>query len=91
MVSASGKSALLFWYRDAVYAVEPRSPAEGAYSEGFLEARLTQVRRTCLCAQEQERTLRTPLKAVHLTSLHLRVSLLRTAALSARPQRRRLI
>jgi hypothetical protein len=44
-VSASGKAALLFWYRDAVYAVEPRSPAEGAYSEGFAEARLTQVRR----------------------------------------------
>ena len=45
-VAAGGKAALLFWYRDAVYAVEPRSPAEGAYSEGFAEARLTQVRQT---------------------------------------------
>jgi nitrite reductase/ring-hydroxylating ferredoxin subunit len=33
---------LLFWYRDTVYAIESRSPAEGAYSEGFLKARLTQ-------------------------------------------------
>ena len=41
-VSAGGKSALLFWYREALYAVETRSPAEGAYSEGFLTARLTQ-------------------------------------------------
>ena len=41
-MSASGKSALLFWYREALYAIEPRSPAEGAYSEGFLTARLTQ-------------------------------------------------
>jgi nitrite reductase/ring-hydroxylating ferredoxin subunit len=41
-VSASGKSALLFWYREALYAIEPRSPAEGAYSEGFLTSRLTQ-------------------------------------------------
>jgi nitrite reductase/ring-hydroxylating ferredoxin subunit len=41
-VAAGGKSALLFWYRDEVYAVEARSPAEGAYSEGFLTARFTQ-------------------------------------------------
>ena len=41
-VGASGKTALLFWYRDEVYAVEARSPAEGAYSEGFLAARFTQ-------------------------------------------------
>jgi len=41
-VSADGRTALLFWYRDAVYAVEPRSPASGAYSEGFNVARFTQ-------------------------------------------------
>jgi nitrite reductase/ring-hydroxylating ferredoxin subunit len=41
-VAAGGKSALLFWYRDELYAVEARSPAEGAYSEGFLTARFTQ-------------------------------------------------
>jgi len=44
VVSALGKSALLFWYRDALYATEPRSPAEGAYSQGFLTARFTQAR-----------------------------------------------
>lgn len=37
-----GKAAMLFWYRDSVFAVEPRSPAEGAYSEGFVTARFTQ-------------------------------------------------
>ena len=42
-VRAGGKSALLFWYRDEIYAIEARSPAEGAYSEGFKKARFTQV------------------------------------------------
>lgn len=32
----------MFWYRDNVFAIESRSPAEGAYSEGFEKARLTQ-------------------------------------------------
>ena len=42
LVRALGKSILMFWYRDRVYAIESRSPAEGAYSEGFERARLTQ-------------------------------------------------
>jgi len=42
LVRALGKSVLLFWYRDTVFAIESRSPAEGAYSEGFEKARLTQ-------------------------------------------------
>merc|ERR1712216_540326 len=42
LVRALGKSILMFWYRDTVFAIESRSPAEGAYSEGFEKARLTQ-------------------------------------------------
>ena len=42
LVRALGKSVLMFWYRDTVFAIESRSPAEGAYSEGFEKARLTQ-------------------------------------------------
>lgn len=42
LVRALGKSILMFWYRDNVFAIESRSPAEGAYSEGFEKARLTQ-------------------------------------------------
>ena len=37
-----GKSVLLFWYRNQIYAIEARSPAEGAYSEGFIKAKFTQ-------------------------------------------------
>lgn len=37
-----GKSVLLFWYRNQIYAIEARSPAEGAYSEGFIRAKFTQ-------------------------------------------------
>lgn len=33
---------LLFWYRNQIYAIEARSPAEGAYSEGFIRAKFTQ-------------------------------------------------
>lgn len=33
---------LLLWYKNEVYAIENTSPAEGAYSEGFVNARLTQ-------------------------------------------------
>lgn len=33
---------LLFWYRNEIYAIDARSPAEGAYSEGFLKAKFTQ-------------------------------------------------
>ena len=41
-VSALGKSILMFWYKDSMVAIESRSPAEGAFSEGFENARLTQ-------------------------------------------------
>lgn len=33
---------MFFYYRDTMYATEARSPAEGAYSEGFTNARFTQ-------------------------------------------------
>lgn len=41
-VKVQGISALLFWYRNELYAIEARSPAEGAYSEGFITAKFTQ-------------------------------------------------
>eukprot|EP00884_Botryococcus_braunii_P001724 jgi/Botrbrau1/11552/Bobra.60_1s0006.1 len=42
-VRVEGINILLFWYRNQIMAIEARSPAEGAYSEGFLNAKLTQV------------------------------------------------
>lgn len=41
-VRVRGKSVLLFWYRNQIYAIEARSPAEGAYSEGFIRSKFTQ-------------------------------------------------
>ncbi|GAB4822065.1 hypothetical protein N2152v2_009111 [Parachlorella kessleri] len=41
-VRVEGKPVLLFWYRNQIYAIEARSPAEGAYSEGFANAKFTQ-------------------------------------------------
>jgi nitrite reductase/ring-hydroxylating ferredoxin subunit len=38
-----GRQVLMFWYRNNIYAIEARSPAEGAYSEGFIKAKFTQV------------------------------------------------
>lgn len=38
------ETILLLWYKDEVFAIENRSPAEGAYSEGLINAKLTQVR-----------------------------------------------
>ncbi|WIA17977.1 hypothetical protein OEZ85_009466 [Tetradesmus obliquus] len=37
-----GRQVLMFWYRNNIYAIESRSPAEGAYSEGFIKAKFTQ-------------------------------------------------
>lgn len=37
-----GLSVLVFWYRNQLYAIESRSPAEGAYTEGFIKAKFTQ-------------------------------------------------
>jgi nitrite reductase/ring-hydroxylating ferredoxin subunit len=41
-VSIGSKLVLLFWYRNQIYAISSRSPAEGAYSEGFIKAKFTQ-------------------------------------------------
>jgi nitrite reductase/ring-hydroxylating ferredoxin subunit len=41
-VSIDGTAVLLFWYRNQIYAIAARSPAEGAYSEGFIKAKFTQ-------------------------------------------------
>lgn len=38
------ETILLLWYKNDVFAIENRSPAEGAYSEGLLNAKLTQVK-----------------------------------------------
>lgn len=38
-----GRQVLLFWYRNQIYCTQARSPAEGAYSEGFIKAKFTQV------------------------------------------------
>jgi len=41
-VSVDGQQVLLFWYRNQIYCIQARSPAEGAYSEGFVKAKFTQ-------------------------------------------------
>lgn len=41
-VSVGGSLVLIFWYRNQIYAISSRSPAEGAYSEGFIKAKFTQ-------------------------------------------------
>ncbi len=43
VIVQDGETILLLWYKDEIYAIENRSPAEGAYSEGLLNAKLTQV------------------------------------------------
>lgn len=43
VIIQDGEAILLLWYKDRVYAIENRSPAEGAYSEGLINAKLTQV------------------------------------------------
>ncbi|XP_075475875.1 uncharacterized protein LOC142514302, partial [Primulina tabacum] len=42
VIIQDGEIILLLWYKDDVIAIENRSPAEGAYSEGLLNAKLTQ-------------------------------------------------
>lgn len=42
VLTVGGYSMMLLWYRSDIYAVESRSPAEGAYSEGMVNAKLTQ-------------------------------------------------
>ncbi|KXZ49566.1 hypothetical protein GPECTOR_20g421 [Gonium pectorale] len=41
-VEVDGRQVLLFWYRNQICCIEARSPAEGAYSEGFIKAKFTQ-------------------------------------------------
>jgi hypothetical protein len=43
LVRQDGATVLLLWYKNDVYAIENTSPAEGAYSEGLVNARLTPV------------------------------------------------
>jgi hypothetical protein len=43
VIIQDGETILLLWYKDEVFAIENRSPAEGAYSEGLLNAKLTKV------------------------------------------------
>ncbi|CAI0396770.1 unnamed protein product [Linum tenue] len=42
VIIQEGETILLLWYKDQVFAIENRSPAEGAYSEGLINAKLTQ-------------------------------------------------
>lgn len=42
LVRQDGQDVLLLWYKGEVIAIENSSPAEGAYSEGFVNAKLTQ-------------------------------------------------
>ncbi|CAM8936128.1 unnamed protein product [Rhodiola kirilowii] len=42
IIIQDGDEILLLWYKDQVFAIENRSPAEGAYTEGLINAKLTQ-------------------------------------------------
>eukprot|EP00245_Coleochaete_scutata_P004461 TRINITY_DN1709_c0_g1_i1.p1 TRINITY_DN1709_c0_g1~~TRINITY_DN1709_c0_g1_i1.p1 ORF type:complete len:301 (-),score=45.66 TRINITY_DN1709_c0_g1_i1:245-1147(-) len=42
LIRQDGEEIMLFWYKNDIYGIESRSPAEGAYSEGLINARLTQ-------------------------------------------------
>lgn len=42
VIIQDGEAILLLWYKDQVFAIENRSPAEGAYTEGLINAKLTQ-------------------------------------------------
>ena len=48
VIIQDSETILLLWYKDQVFAIENRSPAEGAYSEGLLNAKLTQVQSSFL-------------------------------------------
>ena len=43
VIIQGNETILLLWFKDEVIAIENRSPAEGAYSEGLINAKLTQV------------------------------------------------
>ncbi|XP_020593854.1 uncharacterized protein LOC110033990 [Phalaenopsis equestris] len=42
VIIQDGETILLLWYKNELFAIENRSPAEGAYTEGLLNAKLTQ-------------------------------------------------
>nr|ABR17245.1 unknown [Picea sitchensis] len=42
LIRQDGDNILLLWYKNEVVAIENKSPAEGAYSEGLVNAKLTQ-------------------------------------------------
>lgn len=42
LIRQDGENILLLWYKNEVVAIENKSPAEGAYSEGLINAKLTQ-------------------------------------------------
>ncbi|XP_045814537.1 uncharacterized protein LOC123908075 [Trifolium pratense] len=42
VIIQEGETILLLWYKEKIFAIENRSPAEGAYSEGLKNAKLTQ-------------------------------------------------
>mmetsp|Transcript_32801 Transcript_32801/g.93080 ORF Transcript_32801/g.93080 Transcript_32801/m.93080 type:complete len:307 (+) Transcript_32801:107-1027(+) len=41
-VVVDGLNILLFWYRNEIFAIQARSPSEGAFSEGFMQSKFTQ-------------------------------------------------
>lgn len=41
LVDVNGAQILIFWYRNELFAIENRSPAEGAFNQGFESARFT--------------------------------------------------
>lgn len=41
LIRQDGETVLLLWYKNDIYAIENQSPAEGAYTEGLINARLT--------------------------------------------------
>ena len=43
VIIQKGETILLLWYKDERFAIENSSPAEGAYSEGLINAKLTKV------------------------------------------------
>ncbi|KAK8949620.1 hypothetical protein KSP39_PZI006136 [Platanthera zijinensis] len=42
VIVQGGETILLLWHKTELFAIENRSPAEGAYTEGLLNAKLTQ-------------------------------------------------
>ncbi|KAE8684442.1 hypothetical protein F3Y22_tig00111129pilonHSYRG00022 [Hibiscus syriacus] len=48
VIIQDGENILLLWFKDEVFAIENRSPAEGAYTEGLLNAKLTQLMKKSL-------------------------------------------